>query len=78
MVAEQLWTGVARCRECGDELNRAEHVPTDKKWKVSMSAPFNAICKKAGHSTLSDLNYAFELEWTLEADQPFTQDADQQ
>lgn len=61
-----LWTCIAYCQKCGKELNRAEHVPEKEKFKVEMSAPFNAICKEYGHSTYSDVNFAPKLAWVKE------------
>ena len=66
----RFWTCIARCQECGKELNRAIHVPTHKKFKVEMTAAFNAICDVPGHSTFSDCNFAPKLEWQLEPNAP--------
>ena len=62
----RLWTCIARCQKCGEELNRAEHVPEAKKFHVEMTAPFNAICSVSGHSTYDDVNFCPELEWVEE------------
>ena len=61
-----LWTGIATCRTCGAELNRAEHVPTTDKGRVTIAAPLMAICKVRGHNTFSDCNIGVVLEWVEE------------
>jgi hypothetical protein len=62
-----LWTCVATCQVCGKELNRAVHVPEDRKGTVELAAPLVAICDVKGHSTFSDVNFAPVLTWTVEA-----------
>jgi hypothetical protein len=62
----QLWTCIARCRRCGAELNRAEHVPPRDRPRVALGAPFVALCEIREHNTFSDLNWAFDLEWIAE------------
>lgn len=63
---QTLWTGIARCRDYGAELNRALHVPTAKKSDCEMAAPLVAICKIPGHSTAPDINFRYDIEWTEE------------
>lgn len=57
----KIYTVIAKCRTCKKELNRAINVPENELNRVKLSAPLNVIgsCK---HSTLSDLNYHFDLE----------------
>lgn len=68
MMAEQevLWTCIARCRTCGAELNRAEHVPANKKALVGMGAAFGSFCKYAAHNTERDINFNIKTEWIEE------------
>jgi len=61
-----LWTCIATCRICGAELNRAEHIPTEAKGMVVISAPLVAKCKIRGHNTLSDCNIGVDLKWVEE------------
>lgn len=61
-----LWTCIARCGQCGREINRAEHVPENKKQWVSMTAAFNARCDEPHHNTFSDLNLRYTLDWVEE------------
>ena len=68
----RLWTCIASCQVCGKELNRAIHVPDDKKFRVSITAAFNCICDEPGHSTFSDCNFAPKLEWQLEPNAALT------
>ena len=67
-MSEQLWTYIVRCRVCGRECNRAEHVPERHRTRVAMSAPFMARCKEPGHDTFSDLNLAYDAEWVPESE----------
>ena len=62
-----LWKGIVRCDKCGDVLNTAEHVPTEAKARVELSAPLMAVCPKRGHSTFSDCNFTARVEWELES-----------
>jgi hypothetical protein len=61
-----LWTCIARCSTCDKELNRAEHVPENKKSQVSLTAPVMAVCDIKEHNTFSDLNLRVKLEWVEE------------
>jgi len=64
-----MWTAILRCGDCGAELNRAEHVPEDKKSKVGIASAFAAgDCPNGCRSTFSDLNINTRLEWIMEAD----------
>ena len=63
---EKLYTCIASCQICGTELNRAEHVPEHDTNKVSLKAPFVAICKVKHHNTFSDCNIGVKLEWMEE------------
>jgi hypothetical protein len=63
----KLYTCVAFCRTCGKELNRAEHVPEDKRTRVAMAAPMVALCDVRDHNSLPDLNLGVVLVWTDEA-----------
>lgn len=62
-----LYTAIARCRTCKAELNRAEHVPENKRSQVTLSAPMMAFCEELGHNTLGDLNLNMTLEWVEES-----------
>ena len=64
---ETLWTAIARCRVCGKEINRAEHVPESEKTRVGVAAPMMALCDVRHHNTGSDFNLAFDLEWMPES-----------
>lgn len=62
---EQMWTGIARCKVCKKELNRAENVPESEKQKVIMTAPLMAVCDvKAHNAGFSDVNFGVEIEWS--------------
>ena len=67
-----MWTAILRCGSCGAELNRAEHVPEDKKNKVGITSAFAAgDCPNGCRPTFlscSDLNINTNLEWIEEAD----------
>ena len=65
-MSEQLWTYIVRCKTCGAECNRAEHVPERARNRVEMSAPMIAFCPVRGHNSLSDLNYHYDAEWVPE------------
>lgn len=60
-----LWTAILTCPDCGQEINRAEHVPDRERAKVSLSAAF-MLCPVREHNTLSDLNLRGVLTWTEE------------
>ncbi|MBF6588958.1 MAG: hypothetical protein IVW57_00320 [Ktedonobacterales bacterium] len=68
MADEQLWTYIVRCATCGQECNRAEHVPERKRGLVAMGAPMMAFCAVEAHNTLSDLNYHYDAEWVPETE----------
>ena len=61
----KTFTCTARCKTCNKILNTAHGVPENEKSKVTVSAPL-ATAGMCEHSTLSDLNYHFTLEWTQE------------
>lgn len=61
-----LWTCISRCRDCGQELNRATGVPETERTRVALAAPLIALCDNPRHNTLSDLNLRVQLEWVQE------------
>ena len=62
-----LWTGIVRCKTCGTEINRAEHVPDEDKSRVGISAPIAAgLCPTKSHNTFSDCNLNYDIEWVEE------------
>jgi len=65
-MSETLWTYIVRCKACGAECNRAEHVPEGKRTQVALSAPFMARCPDPDHNTFSDMNLAYIGEWVPE------------
>lgn len=67
-MSNKRWTCIATCGDCGQELNRAEHVPESSKLMVGLSAPLVCICDNPKHNTFSDCNLRVELEWIEEAD----------
>ena len=63
-----LWTAILKCRDCGTELNRAEHVPEEKKAQVDISAALMAgKCPKGCRATFSDCNINTTIDWKEEA-----------
>ncbi len=63
----EYWTAILSCRDCGTELNRAEHVPErDKAWVALTSAFAGGNCPKGCRSTFSDLNINTDLKWFKE------------
>src|SRR5881392_2288889 len=62
-----LWTLIARCQVCGEELNRATHVPESERSRVVIAAPLMAICDVRSHNTLTDCNIGVDLEWVSES-----------
>lgn len=65
-----LWTYIIRCKDCHRELNRAEHVPDERKTQVAISAVFAGRCEIDAHNTASDYNLHHYGEWVLEGDAP--------
>jgi hypothetical protein len=61
-----VWTCIARCRVCGKEVNRAEHVPEHMRTHVALTGPLLSFCDEEHHNTLSDCNIGIELEWVTE------------
>ena len=60
------WTAIARCGTCGEEINRAEHVPTEDKARVGLASPLVGFCPTRSHNTLSDINFNVRVEWIVE------------
>ena len=61
------WTAILRCKDCGIELNRAEHVPEEEKSRVVISSALVAgPCPNGCRSTFSDCNINTTLEWDIE------------
>jgi hypothetical protein len=65
-MAEQQWTYIVRCKTCGAECNRAEHVPEYHRARVASGAPLMAFCPVREHNSLSDLNFHYDAEWVPE------------
>jgi len=66
-VTEKLFTYICCCRECGEELNRAEGVPESDKTFVVIGAPLMVgKCPKGCRSTFSDCNLRYVGEWMEE------------
>lgn len=66
-MIETLWTALLTCRDCGQELNRAESVPQNSKAAVNVtSAHVAGQCPNGCRSTFSDFNINTEIEWILE------------
>ena len=63
-----LWTYVVKCKDCGREINRAEHVPEEKKTQVAISASLMCFCPERSHNTGSDFNLHFDGEWIAEGE----------
>lgn len=63
-----LYTYVCTCKDCGTELNRAEHVPEAEQTHVAIAAPLMVgRCPNGCRSTWSDCNLRFDSEWIPEA-----------
>ena len=60
------WTYIVRCLDCGRELNRAEHVPTEKKAIIPVVATFCCFCPIESHNTALDFNLHWDGEWINE------------
>ena len=61
------WTGILKCKDCGAELNRAEHVPEGEKTRIAIAAPLVAgSCPNGCRSTFSDCNLNTTIEWVEE------------
>lgn len=64
-----LWTGILRCGTCKAEINRAEHVPEEKKGRVAMASVFAGSCPNVrNHATFPDCNLNTSLEWSEEVE----------
>lgn len=62
-----LWRAELRCRDCGQILNTAEHVPEREKGRVAISSGFAAGgCPNGCRATFTDLNINTELVWSEE------------
>jgi hypothetical protein len=66
-----LWTAVLTCHDCGVELNRATHVPENKKGVVAASSPLAAKpCPRGCNPSFSDCNINTDLTWVEEPAPP--------
>ena len=62
-----LWTAIVRCKTCGTEINRAEHVPENKKTQIATTAPIAAgLCPTKEHNSFSDCTWNIDVEWVEE------------
>ena len=62
-----LLTAIVTCRDCGEQLAKAEHVPENEKTRIILSAPLvTPSCPKGCRPTADDCNANTNLEWLNE------------
>lgn len=72
-MSDALFTCEVKCRNCGEILAKAEHVPENEKLRIIMSSPLvTPSCPKGCMATYSDCNANTDLVWMEEEKKPCT------